>query len=125
MSAAASGRGGLRAASGARKLARSTRLLGILFLILASCYGTDAAAKRLVIVAINTATTAQTFTFNLSGFTTVTGGTNGLVPRWNTHTSGGTDRYRAYSDTRLNGKSVAVPFAAGAVQTLQIDGVTI
>ncbi|MDX2606315.1 beta-1,6-galactanase [Streptomyces caniscabiei] len=85
----------------------------------------DAAARRLVIVAINTATTAQTFTFNLSGFTTVTGGTNGLVPRWNTHTSGGTDRYRAYSDTRLNGKSVAVPFAAGAVQTLQIDGVTI
>ncbi|HSX98993.1 MAG TPA: beta-1,6-galactanase, partial [Streptomyces sp.] len=85
----------------------------------------DAAAKRLVIVAINTASSAQTFTFNLSGFTTVTGGTNGLVPRWNTHTSGGSDRYRAYSDTRLSGKTVAVPFAAGAVQTLQIDGVTI
>ena len=44
MSAAASGTVGLRAASGARKLARSTRLLGILFLILASYYGTDAAA---------------------------------------------------------------------------------
>lgn len=40
----------------------------------------DAAAKRLVIVAINTSTSAQTLTFDLSRFTTVTGGTNGLVP---------------------------------------------
>ena len=84
----------------------------------------DRTARRLVIVAVNTATTPQTLTFDLSRFTTVTGGTGGLVPRWNTVTGGG-DQYRAYSDLRLTGKSVSVPFAAGAVQTLQVDGVTI
>jgi galactan endo-1,6-beta-galactosidase len=39
-------------------------------------------------------------------------------------TTGG-DQYKAYSDTYVSGKTVAVPFAAKAVQTLQIDGVTI
>jgi galactan endo-1,6-beta-galactosidase len=33
--------------------------------------------------------------------------------------------YRSYSDTYVNGKTVAVPFAAKSVQTLQIDGVVI
>lgn len=84
----------------------------------------DAAARRLVIVAVNTSTSAQTLTFDLSRFTTVSGGSGGLVPRWNTVTTGG-DRYRSYSNTFLSGKSVAVPFAAKAVQTLQIDGVVI
>ncbi|MFF7952995.1 glycoside hydrolase [Streptomyces griseorubiginosus] len=84
----------------------------------------DASARRLVIVALNTSTSAQTLTFDLSRFTTVTGGSGGLVPRWNTVTTGG-DKYAAYSNTFLSGKSVAVPFAAKAVQTLQIDGVTI
>ncbi|MFD5596133.1 beta-1,6-galactanase [Streptomyces griseorubiginosus] len=84
----------------------------------------DASARRLVIVALNTATSAQTLTFDLSRFTTVTGGSGGLVPRWNTVTTGG-DKYASYSNTFLSGKSVAVPFAAKAVQTLQIDGVTI
>ncbi|MEU5042702.1 glycoside hydrolase [Streptomyces griseorubiginosus] len=84
----------------------------------------DASARRLVIVALNTSTSAQTLTFDLSRFTTVTGGSGGLVPRWNTVTTGG-DKYASYSNTFLSGKSVAVPFAAKAVQTLQIDGVTI
>ncbi|MFF7282147.1 beta-1,6-galactanase [Streptomyces griseorubiginosus] len=84
----------------------------------------DSSAKRLVIVALNTSTSAQTLTFDLSRFTTVTGGSGGLVPRWNTVTTGG-DKYTSYSNTFLSGKSVAVPFAAKAVQTLQIDGVTI
>ncbi|MEV5339126.1 glycoside hydrolase [Streptomyces sp. NPDC052676] len=84
----------------------------------------DRAARRLVIVAVNTSTTPQTLTFDLSRFTTVTGGTGGLVPRWNTVTAGG-DQYRSYADTRLTGKSVSVPFAAGAVQTLQVDGVAL
>jgi O-glycosyl hydrolase len=84
----------------------------------------DSSAKRLVIVALNTSTSAQTFTFNLSNFTTVTGGSGGLVPRWNTVTTGG-DLYKSYSDTFLNGKSVSVSLAGKAVQTLQIDGVTI
>ncbi|WP_369271296.1 beta-1,6-galactanase [Streptomyces sp. R11] len=84
----------------------------------------DASARRLVIVAVNTSTSAQTLTFDLSRFTAVSGGSGGLVPRWNTVTTGG-DQYRAYSNTYLSGKSVAVPFAAKAVQTLQIDGVVI
>lgn len=84
----------------------------------------DSSARRLVIVALNTSTSAQTLTFDLSRFTTVTGGSGGLVPRWNTVTTGG-DKYVPYSNTFLSGKSVAVPFAAKAVQTLQIDGVTI
>lgn len=86
--------------------------------------GYDANARRLVIVALNTSTSAQTLTFDLSRFTTVSGGSGGVVPRWNTVTTGG-DKYAAYSNTFLSGKTVAVPFAAKAVQTLQIDGVTI
>ncbi|MER6627000.1 glycoside hydrolase [Streptomyces sp. NPDC000987] len=86
--------------------------------------GYDASARRLVIVAANTSASAQTLTFDLSRFTTVSGGSGGLVPRWNTATTGG-DRYKAYADTYLSGKSVAVPFAAKSVQTLQVDGVTI
>ncbi|MFI0962358.1 beta-1,6-galactanase [Streptomyces sp. NPDC021080] len=85
----------------------------------------DAAAKRLVIVAANKGTSAQTLTFDLSRFTTVSGGTGGLVPRWNTLTSGGGDLYTSHADTYLNGKSVAVPFPAGSVQTLQVDGVAV
>ncbi|MGW2637328.1 beta-1,6-galactanase [Streptomyces sp. NPDC001348] len=85
----------------------------------------DASAKRLVIVALNTSTSAQTLTFDLSRFTTVTGGSGGLVPRWNTVTAGGGDLYSAHSDIHLSGKTVSVPFAAQAVQTLQVDGVTL
>ncbi|MEU8932688.1 beta-1,6-galactanase [Streptomyces sp. NPDC048409] len=84
----------------------------------------DASAERLVVVALNTAASAQTLTFDLSGFTRVTGGTGGLVPRWNTVTTGG-DAYKAYADTYVSGKKVSVPVPAKAVQTLQIDGVTI
>ncbi|MBC2904980.1 glycoside hydrolase [Streptomyces cupreus] len=84
----------------------------------------DASARRLVLVAVNTSTSAQTFTFDLSRFTTVTGGSGGLVPRWNTVTGGG-DMYRAYADRYVSGKSVSAVFAPGAVQTLQVDGVTI
>ena len=47
-------------------------------------------------------------TFDLSKFTTVTGGSGGLVPRWNTVTTGG-DAYASYSNTYLSGKTVAVP----------------
>jgi hypothetical protein len=81
----------------------------------------DAAARRLVIVAVNTGA-AQTLTFNLSAFGQVTGGSGGLVPRWST-VPGGSDRYTQRNDIRLNGKTVSVPFPAGSVQTLQVDGV--
>lgn len=83
----------------------------------------DTSARRLVIVAVNTSSSAQTLTFDLSRFGTVTGGSGGLVRRWNTHTSGGSDLYASYTNTFLSGKSVSVPFAAGAVQTLEVDGV--
>ncbi|MFJ4617865.1 beta-1,6-galactanase [Streptomyces sp. NPDC088812] len=85
----------------------------------------DRTARRLVVVAANTSTSAQTLTFDLSRFSTVTGGSGGLVPRWNTVTAGGGDLYTAHSDTYLSGKTVSVPFAAGAVQTVQVDGVVV
>ncbi|MEU5701185.1 glycoside hydrolase [Streptomyces aurantiacus] len=84
----------------------------------------DATQQRLVVVAVNSGA-AQTLTFDLSRFGQVTGGTGGLVRRWNTLTSGGGDLYTARSDTYLNGKSLSVPFAAGSVQTFEIDGVTV
>ena len=84
----------------------------------------DPAAHRLVLVAVNTGA-AQTVTFDLSGFSTVTGGTGGLVPRWRTSTQGGSDRYTAADDTHLSNKTFQAAFEAGAVQTFQIDGVTV
>jgi galactan endo-1,6-beta-galactosidase len=84
--------------------------------------GYDQAARRLVIVAVNTGA-AQTLTFDLSAFSQVTGGANGVVPRWST-VPAGTDRYAQRMDIRLTGKSVSVPFPAGSVQTLQVDNVT-
>jgi galactan endo-1,6-beta-galactosidase len=78
----------------------------------------DAAARRLVIVAVNTGA-AQTLTFDLSAFTTVTGG----VTRWTT-VPAGSDRYTQRSDVTLNGRSVSLAFPAASVQTLQIEGVT-
>ncbi|WAU83753.1 beta-1,6-galactanase [Streptomyces sp. Qhu-G9] len=84
----------------------------------------DATQKRLVVVAVNSGA-AQTLTFDLSRFGQVTGGSGGLVRRWNTLTSGGGDLYTARSDTYLNGKRLSVPFAAASVQTFEIDGVTV
>lgn len=40
-------------------------------------------------------------------------------------TTGGGDLYRARSDTYLSGKTLSVPFPPKAVQTLQVDGVTV
>ncbi len=85
--------------------------------------GYDPAARRLVIVALNPGA-AQTLTFDLSRFSQAAGGSGGVVPRWST-VPGGTDRYTARSDIRVNGKRVSVSFAAASVQTLQVDGVVI
>ncbi|ONI80381.1 beta-1,6-galactanase [Saccharothrix sp. ALI-22-I] len=79
----------------------------------------DSAARRLVIVAANNGA-AQTLTFDLSRFGTVP---NGTATRWSTLTSGSGDRYTRRTDISANGKLVRVPFAAGAVQTIQVDGV--
>ncbi|MEV6971329.1 hypothetical protein AB0M47_40155 [Hamadaea sp. NPDC051192] len=83
----------------------------------------DSAARRLVVVAVNTGA-AQNLTFDLSAFSQVSGGSGGLVPRWTTVPSG-SDRYAARSDTRLSGKTVTLAFPAGSVQTLQIDNVVV
>ncbi|MEU8349313.1 glycoside hydrolase [Streptomyces sp. NPDC048845] len=80
-------------------------------------------ARRLVIVAVN-AGDAQTLTFDLSRFGRADGGEGGLVTRWSTHTSGGGDLYTRRADLQLTGTSVAVPFAAGQIQTLEIENVT-
>ena len=86
------------------------------------CAAYSSSAKRLVIVAVNDTTSAQTYTFDLSAFGMVTGGTSGLVPRWTTVPSG-SDRYTRRNDTYLSGKSVSLSFPANSVQTLQVDGV--
>jgi galactan endo-1,6-beta-galactosidase len=85
--------------------------------------GYDQAARRLVIVAVNTGA-AQTLTFDLSRFSQVSGGANGVVPRWTTFPAGG-DRYTPRQDLRVSGKSVSVPFPAASVQTIQVDGVVV
>jgi galactan endo-1,6-beta-galactosidase len=77
----------------------------------------DQAARRLVIVAVNTGA-AQTYTFDLSAFGTVGGG----VARWTT-VPAGSDRYTRRTDVALSGKSVVLAMPAGSVQTLEIDGV--
>ncbi|MFJ5103749.1 glycoside hydrolase [Streptomyces sp. NPDC088554] len=84
----------------------------------------DPAQRRLVIVAVNPGA-AQNLTFDLSRFAQVTGGTNGLVRRWSTQTSGGGDLYTERADTFLNGKRLTANFAAASVQTFQIDGVVV
>ncbi|GAB3974080.1 hypothetical protein [Plantactinospora veratri] len=78
----------------------------------------DAAARRLVVVAVNTGA-AQTLTFDLSAFATVTGG----VARWTT-VPAGADRYTRRTDVPLDGRSVRLAFPAASVQTLEIDGVS-
>jgi galactan endo-1,6-beta-galactosidase len=85
----------------------------------------DRPAKRLVIVAANTSSSATTLTFDLSRFSSVTGGSAGLVPRWNTVTTGGSDLYTPHTDTHLSGTTLSVPFAPKSIQTLQVDGVTV
>ena len=81
----------------------------------------DPAARRLVVVAANVGA-AQTLTFDLARFGQAP---DGVVTRWSTLTSGSGDRYARRQDVRVAGKVVRVPFAAGAVQTLQIDGVVL
>ncbi|MBP2479589.1 galactan endo-1,6-beta-galactosidase [Crossiella equi] len=79
----------------------------------------DPTARRLVLVAVNPGP-AQTITFDLSRFRSLPAGP---IPRWSTHTSGGGDRYAHRVDIRLDGRLLRAPFAAGAVQTFQLDGV--
>jgi galactan endo-1,6-beta-galactosidase len=81
----------------------------------------DAAARRLVIAAVNSGA-AQTITFDLSRFTTVPAAT---ATRWTTVTSAGGDRYVRRADVAPSGKLVRLAFPAGSVQTVQLDGVVL
>jgi galactan endo-1,6-beta-galactosidase len=77
----------------------------------------DATARRLVIVTVNYAT-PQSVSYDLSAFRYV----EGPISRWVTVTGSG-DKYRAYQDTALNGKSFTAAFASNSVQTFEIQGV--
>ncbi|GAM24747.1 hypothetical protein SAMD00019534_079220 [Acytostelium subglobosum LB1] len=85
----------------------------------------DASASKLVVVAVNTASTAQTITFDLSKFTTVNGGVGGLVGRWATDTNGKGDLYTYHEDTYVQDKTFSVTFDAGSIQTFEIEGVIV
>ncbi|MFC6081950.1 glycoside hydrolase [Sphaerisporangium aureirubrum] len=82
----------------------------------------DPAARRLVLVAINTGA-AQRLIFDLSAFGQVAGDAGGAVTRWSTHT-GGDDLYVRRADTRLSGKTLSVPFTTGQIQTIEVNNVT-
>ncbi|MEU4897660.1 glycoside hydrolase [Streptomyces sp. NPDC044780] len=84
----------------------------------------DAAAHRLVVVAVNATASAQPLTLDLSLFTTVTG-QSGTVPRWSTVTTPAGERYAAHRDTTLDGKRLRLTLEAQSVQTFQIDGVEV
>jgi hypothetical protein len=79
----------------------------------------DPTAKRLVLVGVNSGS-AQTFTFDLAKFRTVP---TAVATRWSTSTGSNGDRYTQRVDVRPDGNTVRVSFGAGAVQTVQIDGV--
>lgn len=82
----------------------------------------DSANKSLVLVTTNYGT-AQTISYDLSKFTTVAGGTNGLVDRWATQTNGTGDKYAYHADTYLSGKKFSANFPANTVQTFHIPNV--
>jgi hypothetical protein len=81
----------------------------------------DSSARRLVLAAVNSGA-AQTFTFDLSRFTTVPTST---AARWTTVTASGGDRYVRRADVVPSGKLVRLAFPAGSVQTVQLDGVVL
>ncbi|MFF7738281.1 glycoside hydrolase [Streptomyces sp. NPDC007984] len=79
----------------------------------------DETTGKLVIVVANDSTVRTNLTFDLSGFSTVTGGPGGVVPRWNT---GVGERY-VRREAGVTGKSVTIPINTKCVQTLEIDDV--
>lgn len=82
----------------------------------------DPTNHRLILVTTNY-DTAQTITYDLSKFSSATGGSNGLVQRWQTETNGTGDNYANYADTYLTGTTFSSAFPANTIQTFQIDNV--
>ncbi|WCE02479.1 glycoside hydrolase (plasmid) [Streptomyces sp. HUAS 31] len=80
----------------------------------------DESADKLVVVVANNGPLTN-MTFDLSAFTTATGGANGVVYRWNT---GVGEKYVRRTAT-VSGKKVTIPINANCVQTLEIQGVVV
>ena len=77
----------------------------------------DATANKLVIV--TSSVTAQTITYNLANYATV----SGPITRWVTVTGSG-DKYVRRTDLSLSGKTFSATFAANSVQTFEIQNVS-
>jgi galactan endo-1,6-beta-galactosidase len=83
----------------------------------------DATAKKLVIVAVNTAA-AQIINFDLSRFTTP--GVNGaLVQRWATQIGTSGTQYTAFNDTFISGTKFWSNFGQNVIMTFEVSGVVI
>jgi len=83
----------------------------------------DAAAKKLVIVAVNWGN-AQFLNFDLSKFGTP--GVNGaVVKRWATQIGTSGTRYAEYADTTLSGIKFWSKFEKSMVQTFEVSGVSL
>ncbi|WP_432042472.1 glycoside hydrolase [Streptomyces cadmiisoli] len=80
----------------------------------------DETANKLVIVVANNGPRTN-MTFDLTRFSTATGGQAGVVHRWNT---GVGERYVRRQVT-VSGKKVTIPINTNCVQTLEIEGVAI
>ncbi|KAL8380755.1 hypothetical protein RB595_005168 [Gaeumannomyces hyphopodioides] len=82
----------------------------------------DAAARKLVIVAVNWQN-AQYLNFDLSRFSRP-GSDGALVPRWSTMIGSG-EQYVQYSDTRMVGNKFWSLFQKNQVQTFEISNVSL
>jgi hypothetical protein len=77
----------------------------------------DPVAHKLVIVTASV--TAQTITYDLANYATV----SGPITRWVTVTGSG-DKYVKHTDLSLSGKTFSSTFAANSVQTFEIQNVS-
>lgn len=86
----------------------------------------DAAASRLVVVAVNWGA-PQYISFDLSGFATSPGRSGQAIPRWRTQIGGaGGDRYvSSPSDTVQNGTKFWSYFETNEIQTFEVANVKI
>ncbi|KAI0478089.1 glycoside hydrolase family 30 protein [Xylaria cf. heliscus] len=82
----------------------------------------DAAAKKLVIVAVNWGS-AQYLNFDLSQFSTP-GQSGTTIQRWSTQISSG-EQYATYKDTVISGSKFWSHFETNQVQTFEIPGVVV
>ncbi|KAF7288878.1 Glycoside hydrolase family 30 protein [Mycena indigotica] len=83
----------------------------------------DASARKLVIVAVNTAA-AQYLNFDLSGFSTPS--TNGsLVQRWATQIGSGGMQYQTFNDTFMSGTKFWSRFDQNVIMSFEVSNVVV